>query len=98
MHKHNLKNMKSICVSYYNSWANVDRLGVSIPVLLRTSREDGLKAVQRQTELNLAFRLHLIAMQRGLNCLFLTKLYFCQTVDKRKNKSKQDSLVPKYIT
>lgn len=49
MHKHNMKKIKSICVSYYNSWANVDRFEVSIPVLLRTSREDDINAVQRQT-------------------------------------------------
>lgn len=40
-----MKKIKSICVSYYNSWAIVDTFEVRIPVLLRTSREDDLNAV-----------------------------------------------------
>lgn len=67
---------KILCINYYNTWEIVDRLGVIIPLLLRTSREDDVSVIQRQTELSLAFRFYLHAMHRRLKVFFIYPVLF----------------------
>lgn len=65
---------KIACINYFNTWEIVDRLGVTIPVLINL--QEKMTSMQCKDRIRLRVRLYLPAMHKGLNYFFIYPVLF----------------------